>query len=1001
MRRRTAFGGALAALMLCACAAPSGERASPDHGDVASPARRGPSPISMTAEDGTPLQLRRLTVRAQLDELIAFTELDMVFANSEGRALAAALSLTLPAGARVTRFAIFQDGDWDEAEVVPRRDAYDALVSGEREPALASAASFGDRFVARDLRIRQGTTRLVVSYVEHLGGRERPYRVALAGLPRMDELDLRIYGRELVLPAGVGELRRLADGRQLFLRREEASAPAADLLVQSGIRSLGLRHENMFVARIRPVPHDHSDPLEDLTILFDTSASQALDFERNLARLAGLIAAIREESPTERRLRVLCFDQGVEAIFEGSAAEFDEAAIAAIRRRGALGASNLVEALRYVASRRAVGDRLVLMTDAVVTSGAGSVEALRAELGLLAKAGIRRIDAITMGGIHQPRLLQALTRGGALASEGLVLRGDLSAEVSARKLAREVHSGITITVPGSEWVFPSLVDSVQADDTVLVFAELGEELAAGPLQVLVEGPHAPPPIEISATRASSSSLLRDAWTAAYVGWMGEQVRSCDPATAELCAIWRRRISEWSTRHRILNGSTALAMLGRADDYRRFGLDEADPPSLLAFGGDRVEVYERARVAARGRAHALAPEPAIEPVSVSPLTSGRSEQVGAATENPAQPWASATEARRAPRPAAEPRPSWLAESKSGRRWPGEEQRQAAAAVKPELGPRWRPEEAYEGLYLAIMETLRRGVHAEALRLARDWRADEPADVRALLALGEAFEAIGRVDQAARAYGSILDLFPTRPEMQRLAGERLERLGSATRHLVLDSYGRAIRRQSGSPSAHRLLGYALLRASYYREAFDTLVAGFAWAAARAETRAIADVLYDDIGLAAAAWLRARPGDREFIMAALEVQGIALATTPSLRFVLSWDTALSDVDLHVRDGDGQPAFHGQPALTSGGKLYGDVKEGFGVEAFVIDGIAAAYPYNLKIFYPLAVDDPLGYGMGKLEIIEHDGAGRLRFDQRPFIVQRGDAKLDLGTLDGPLAAR
>ncbi|WP_428269308.1 hypothetical protein [Haliangium sp.] len=40
------------------------------------------------------------------------------------------------------------------------------------------------------------------------------------------------------------------------------------------------------------------------------------------------------------------------------------------------------------------------------------------------------------------------------------------------------------------------------------------------------------------------------------------------------------------------------------------------------------------------------------------------------------------------------------------------------------------------------------------------------------------------------------------------------------------------------------------------------------------------------------------------------------------------------------------------------------------------------------------MGYGMGKLEIVEHDGQGGLRFEQRPFVVMTDGAYVDLGTI-------
>ena len=40
------------------------------------------------------------------------------------------------------------------------------------------------------------------------------------------------------------------------------------------------------------------------------------------------------------------------------------------------------------------------------------------------------------------------------------------------------------------------------------------------------------------------------------------------------------------------------------------------------------------------------------------------------------------------------------------------------------------------------------------------------------------------------------------------------------------------------------------------------------------------------------------------------------------------------------------------------------------------------------------MGYGMGKLEIIEHDGKGGLTFEERPFVVMIDQAFVDLGTV-------
>ena len=69
-----------------------------------------------------------------------------------------------------------------------------------------------------------------------------------------------------------------------------------------------------------------------------------------------------------------------------------------------------------------------------------------------------------------------------------------------------------------------------------------------------------------------------------------------------------------------------------------------------------------------------------------------------------------------------------------------------------------------------------------------------------------------------------------------------------------------------------------------------------------------------------------------------------------------------------------------------------GYGPECFTIRGPAAgrAAPYQLQAHYYCR--GPMGYGMGKLQIIDHDGHGNLRFDERPFVIMQDGAFVDLG---------
>jgi TonB family protein len=310
-----------------------------------------------------------------------------------------------------------------------------------------------------------------------------------------------------------------------------------------------------------------------------------------------------------------------------------------------------------------------------------------------------------------------------------------------------------------------------------------------------------------------------------------------------------------------------------------------------------------------------------------------------------------------------------------------------------------EDPYEGKLRDVMQLLGRKELTKARDLAFGWREEAPGDVLALVALGEAAEAAKDVRTAARAYGSIIDLFPARADLRRYAGQRLERLpGPAALGLAVDTYAKAVEQRPDHPASHRLAAMALLKAGRPAEAFAALERGLAQRYPGDRFAGYQQILAEDLGLAAAAWTRAEPKRRCEIAARLEKAGGRSEASPSLRFVLVWETDANDVDFHIHDGRGGHAFYSQRSLASGGELYADVTTGYGPECFTIriPPGKRAYPYRLQAHYYSR--GPMGYGMGKLQIVEHDGRGGLRFEERPFVVMKDQAYVDLGTVRGPL---
>jgi tetratricopeptide (TPR) repeat protein len=295
---------------------------------------------------------------------------------------------------------------------------------------------------------------------------------------------------------------------------------------------------------------------------------------------------------------------------------------------------------------------------------------------------------------------------------------------------------------------------------------------------------------------------------------------------------------------------------------------------------------------------------------------------------------------------------------------------------------------------IMNALARKRTDEALRKAWAWRGRELGDALALIGLGEALEAKGDRGQAARAYGSIIDLFPARADLRRFAGQRLERLGAIARPLVLDTYRRALADRPDHLTGYRLLAYALVRAGQLGEAFATVEQGLAQNYPGGRFLGGTQILREDAGLIAAAWLAKEPGRRGELTKRLTALGSAVATSPSTRFVLYWETDANDVDFHIRDSRGGHAYYSSKQLPSGGKLYEDVTTGYGPECFTIPGVPTAGPYRLSINY--YSQGPMGYGMGLLEVLVHDGKGGLSFDERPYVVMVPSAFVELGSIGG-----
>jgi tetratricopeptide (TPR) repeat protein len=302
-------------------------------------------------------------------------------------------------------------------------------------------------------------------------------------------------------------------------------------------------------------------------------------------------------------------------------------------------------------------------------------------------------------------------------------------------------------------------------------------------------------------------------------------------------------------------------------------------------------------------------------------------------------------------------------------------------------------ALVGAMAEIDALIRQGNKQDAFDRALAWRTRDAGDVLGIVALGRALEALGKKAEAARVYGSIIDLFPSRADLRRFAAGHLERLQiAAASALALDCLRHAVADRPDHPSGHHLLAMALLKTGQPSAAFAAIESALKVNYPSGRFSGVDRILREDLGLAGAAWARKNPEERGEIDRRINAAGGVQEHGASVRFVLTWETDANDVDFHIHDARGGHAFFSNPHLRSGGDLYADVTTGYGPECFTVrePQKLGAGPYKLQAHY--YSKGPMGYGMGRLEIIDHDGQGNLRFETRPFVVMNDGAFLDLG---------
>ncbi len=974
---------------------------------VAKPA----APLALTASDGTGLALVKMDAQAVVDGPLAFTQLHLSFKNPRNREIEGRFRITLPPRAAISRLAMKIDGGWQEAEMVERqqaRRAYEDFLHRKQDPALLEKAA-GNEFRARIFPIpANGIKEIIISYSQELPKADAVYKLPLRGLPKVDDLSVTAF---------VGQVSAGAMAYAPTKLERKGWAPDKDFAVslRSGIGAL--RHGNTIVTRVRPRLNAAVQKLGSVAILFDTSASRAPGFAGEVKRLARVVGELRKLHGDDMKLVVATFDQQVTPIFNGRAGDFSNNHVSAVLARRPLGASNLHAALTWLGKTRGF-QRAILFGDGIATAGATGGDALLERARSL-KGTIERLDAIAVGGIRDEPTLAKLVRG-VLAKDGVVLDGAKSAGELARRVSQETVSNIKIAVTGATWVWPHRLDGVQPGDEFLVYAQVAPGTNDAALQL--SGPvNASTPIKAAAV--NKPLLVRSSVRAqiARLSHMRDQLGSKAKQQRDKL---KQQIIDLSTKNRVLSAFTALLVLETDADYKRFKIDRNALTDILRAGPHGVHTFHRSRPVIMVRPNVprvttgtkntkdvdrmdkmgkmdkkrevtglkFSGSTSLEntyKVTAKPKPQVAVNQPTTVTTTPAPPPARVV--RRPPvadpAPTSPPRSEPDAPDEAGAS--GSEDSNEEDADADDEKQRKAPP-PLKGKLAKVMKLIAAKKVQQAVVIALRWRNAKPGDVMALVALGEALEAHGNLGLAARVYGSIIDLFPSRADMRRFAGQRLERLGKLGQSLATDSYTKAVAQRPDHLTGHRLLAYGLVRLGKYAEAFTAAEKGVKRNYPSGRFAGGKRALRDDLGMIGAAWAKHAPTKRAHIVQRLSALKLTIANRPSTRFIMTWETDANDVDFHIYDAKGGHASYNNKRLASGGELFADVTNGYGPEVFAIDGPATAGPYRVKIHYYSR--GPMGYGMGRLEILKHDGKGGLRSEFRPYVVMTDSSYVNLG---------
>jgi len=991
------------------------------------------APISLTASDGTGLQLRELKIKAFVDGISAFTELEFTFFNPEHRTREGRFSMLLSSNASISRFAMKIRNKWQEGEIIEKqfaRRVYEDFLHHKQDPALLEQDS-GNFFRARVFPIPGNSEKkLILSYSETLENVDSTYSFPLKGLPELDKLNIQIFykGENNAIKTAKSSLGGTEKEWKIFEVNKQKYMPLKDfqLSVKSAEKELySLRNKNLCAIKFIPVSKNSAnkrDNIKNWFILIDTSASQAINYSNNISKIISLLKNIKKDNKNSK-LTVLSFDNNIEKIADIQTEKDIKIVEDFLINQIPLGASDFEKALKYINTLKQPESRLLIISDCSPTAGITDINKLSKLLTDI--TDIKRTDCYSLSAYQNKSLMSSLSLSSQ--SPGKVLSCTISETKIKKVLFNKTINKIPVNIPQARWFWPKELSSIQPGDEAVIFADLPENipliLEIGDKQIKLK------------PESANYLLLKRETSKARINKLLDAEKSTNDK--DLKEAFHNQIIKLSENERVLSPYTAILVLETENDYRRYNIKRDALTNILTIGAGGLKTIERKGI--------INPNPPIrltvpvikQPISPMPLIEKKENETffrnikksiqnvtGAAYKSRQDSIQSYSSEESSVNFSTDADTSFetasiqsnedisnhintereLFEARPDKQQISQDKRiiienieNVNIVIIPIITQHMYPNKKnknnilpWTGKYQTFKEMLHKKNLKEARRFALNWLLENPGDVLAYISMGEAESSIGNMKEAGRAYASLIDLFPSRADIRRFAAQRLMELNNE-QLLVIDCLTKAMEQRNDHPSIFHMLAINLFANGQLEEAINILTKGLQQKF-NSRFGNVKRILKDDLNMILGSQQKYDFINQKIIKNLIRDYNLHPTADTELRLIMTWETDANDVDFHIYDKYNNHASYQHKNLASGGTLYEDLTQGYGPECFTIKN-PQAFPYRMQAHY--FSRGPMGYGMGNLQIIKTSQSGKIYIENRPFIIMQDEAFINLGVIE------